>query len=73
MVKLQYAIFAAITLSLVSVFLAPNINTVASTLFIEQALPFWIAFAMFFPAVTGIDAGVGMSGELKEPGKYHLL
>ncbi len=31
--------------------------------------PFWVIFAIFFPAVTGFTQGVSMSGDLKDPGK----
>jgi amino acid transporter len=30
---------------------------------------YWAVFAIYFPAVTGIDAGVNMSGDLEDPGR----
>ena len=32
-----------------------------------DGLPFWVAFAIFFPAVTGFTQGVSMSGDLARP------
>ncbi len=35
----------------------------------QNSVPFWILFAIFFPAVTGFTQGVSMSGDLADPGK----
>jgi amino acid transporter len=32
-------------------------------------LPFWVLFAIFFPAVTGFTQGISMSGDLRDAGK----
>lgn len=33
----------------------------------QTSVPFWVLFAIFFPAVTGFTQGVSMSGDLKDP------
>ncbi|MGK2861313.1 MAG: hypothetical protein ACSLE0_05230 [Chitinophagaceae bacterium] len=36
---------------------------------LPQAISFFIVFSIIFPAFTGMTAGVGLSGDLKNPGK----
>ncbi len=82
-IRLQYLIMVLLFLSILAflggalldfnplIFLAnlePGYTAVGPERDGAEIYSFWVIFAIYFPAVTGIDAGVNMSGDLKDPG-----
>ncbi|HDQ45128.1 MAG TPA: amino acid permease, partial [bacterium] len=74
-IRIQYGILAVLFISILSFWigagqLASMENLRANlTANWSEGYNFFTAFALFFPAVTGIMAGVNMSGDLKDPGR----
>ncbi|HEX6134350.1 MAG TPA: amino acid permease [Longimicrobiales bacterium] len=74
--RAQFLILAAIMLSLLAILLgvgrhglAPGTPADAALAPLPTAAPFIVLFGIFFPAVTGFEAGVSMSGDLRDPKK----
>ncbi len=70
-VRFQYVIAFILLLGIVSLVATPFRLPLAVNMHphYSSGYDFWRVFAVFFPALVGIDAGIGLSGELREPGK----
>ncbi|MDG6224209.1 MAG: amino acid permease [Candidatus Thermoplasmatota archaeon] len=70
-IKLLWVVFTLMVASIIIFMISPPLPGAPSgiTATSQNSLGFLPVFAIAFPAFTGMTAGVGLSGDLKDPGK----
>jgi amino acid transporter len=74
-VKALYVVVVILGISLLAFFMGQTAFSDTQTfdplarVTMDQRIPFFTVFAIIFPAFTGMTAGVGLSGDLRTPGK----
>jgi len=75
-IRVQYLVMTLLVLSIVAflggaiaLFDPAMLQANAGAAYTKPSINFWVVFAIYFPAVTGILAGVNMSGDLKDPAR----
>jgi amino acid transporter len=72
-VKMLYVVVATLTVSMIAFFVGSPIDAATEQNLTSSITPetvgFFTVFAVIFPAFTGMTAGVGLSGDLKNPSK----
>jgi len=70
-VRTQFLVFLVTIATLLSIFSGGGtwwLNPQQTPFLMEfSQVPFWALFALFFPAVTGLTSGIGLSGDLSDP------
>lgn len=68
--RFQVVIFLILLLSFGTIFFGgTHLEYLPPTPDAFATMGFWVAFSMFFPATTGIESGMSMSGDLEKPSR----
>ncbi len=70
--RTQVLLMVFVALSLFALAIGAFVRSSGTEIVLHQPtgeVAFWAAFAVFFPAVTGVMAGLGLSGDLRDPAK----